>query len=191
MNRKLFCILTLIFLNKANGMELISPTIQDRVITPAIMLGIGAASGAAQAMIFNHINKKNHINDHCDIVRSAVTGAACTLPLVLTHQFGYADKGLILLAACTGEILANTLYPIDYYFLQIKPLIDEKKTVFQNRIMGDENDQTENDYVASRRFNRDAKEELKKSRLWANGAICALTLVIFIDKGLVYFLDKK
>ena len=113
MNKKLLCIL-LIFASKANCMELISPTIQDRVITPAIVLGIGAASGAAQAMIFNHINKKNNIDDRCSILNSAAAGMIYTLPIVVIHELYLLDNNKIINQVIKTETLKNIFLPTLY-----------------------------------------------------------------------------
>ena len=95
-------------------MELISPTIQDRVITPAIILGIGAASGAAQAVIFNHINEQNSIDERYSIFKSAAISAVGTLPSIIIHEFYLFDNKKLLNDVIKSEALKNIALPTIY-----------------------------------------------------------------------------
>lgn len=192
MNKNSFSILLLIFVSKTNCMELISPTIQDRVITPAIVLGIGAAGGATQAVLLNYVNKKNNIDHQCNIAESATKGLIHTLPLVLADQCFSLDNRKVILAAIGCEVFRNGALPIAYYFLSVRPLVNWANFTWETRVFADDDDKTEDDHLVLLRLNKSAKKESKCAR-WLgdkciySGLALGATLAFFLDK----FLDKK
>jgi hypothetical protein len=124
-----FFVLTISIFNTTYSMELTNLTLSHKVITSATLLGIGAAGGAAQAMIFNQINKKSDIDHRCNISRSAAIGLVSMLPIVLVNQFWDGNKNIIpLLTLCStcGELFKNIALPAAYYLFSVKPELAEK-----------------------------------------------------------------
>ncbi len=93
MNQKtLYVILLTLFINKTHCMELISPTVQDRVITSALIIGASAASGATFAIATNTINKYFDPQKRCSIYKSMAFSALFALPVVAAAQCGSWPK---------------------------------------------------------------------------------------------------
>jgi hypothetical protein len=175
MKNKILCTIFLILctVNKTNCMELISPTIQDRVITPAIMLGIGAASGAAQAALFNYVNKKNNIDDRCNILRSSATSMAYTLPLVIAHEVYFIDNEKAIDLVIGTEVLKNIVLPT-IYSLCVKKCIYDRDSSFYDYYTMQGNPiavawlATANGSFAAHRFAKKTKKASKYTRSWGN-----------------------
>jgi hypothetical protein len=124
MNKKLFCILSLMFLNKANGMEISKQVIEDTIIPSALIVGVGAASGAACAGTINTINKYFGRHERCSIPKSATLGALCSLPLVAATQCGSwpklkkGDFNKMLMGVAAAETFLKVLwFPGTHFWL--------------------------------------------------------------------------
>jgi len=200
--KSIFTLFLAIFIfNTTHSMEQTTTTVQDKVITSAILLGIGAAGGAAQAMIFNQINKKSDIDHRCNISRSATIGLVSMLPIVLVNQFWDGDKNIIplltLYSTC-GEAFKNITLPIAYYLSSVKVRLADKNSVCNYTGQGSARAitplKTLNGRYAICRLNKKTKKELEAIHLIGNvfttAFYCTLPVGFLTCKVLDAF-DKK
>ncbi len=152
--------LTISIFSTTYAMDLISKeTLQDKIITPAIILGIGAASGAAQAIIMNKINTHYHAKNHWNISKNAILGALFAIPatVIATAEIDSLPKldneGII------WSVASSTTYKMiicmgHYYFIK-KAFIEQNN--FFNTPEARKNRKTTNDLQASNFFQSKSK----------------------------------